>query len=141
MPVNEMGPQDVVTASPDDTVGDVADRLASETVGSVVVTEGNEPVGIVTDRDVALSVNDGGDVASQAVSEIMTEDPATLHEDDSDMDISRALGEENVRRLPVVDDDGELTGIVTMDDLVATIGEELDNVADTIEVQSPDYQP
>lgn len=136
-----MGPQDVVTASPDATVGDVVEKLEAENVGSVVVTEEHRPVGIVTDRDVAMSVNAADDVASQSVTDVMTEDPATLREDEPGMEISRTLGEENVRRIPVVDENDELTGIVTMDDLVATIGEELANVANTIEVQSPDYQP
>lgn len=71
----------------------------------------------------------------------MTEDPVTLREDEEAMEISRTINENNVRRIPVVDEDDTLTGIVTLDDLVATIGEQLDHVADTIEVQSPDYSP
>lgn len=141
MTVKDMGPQDVVTTSPDATVRDVVEQLAAENVGAVVVTEENQPVGILTDRDVALSVNDADDVATQSVNEIMTENPETIQGDEPGMEISRRLGEANVRRLPVVDENDELTGIVTMDDLVATVGEELDAVADTIEVQSPDYQP
>ena len=71
----------------------------------------------------------------------MTENPVTLPEDEEGIEISRTIDEQNVRRIPVVDDNGKLTGIVTLDDLIATIGEQLDNVADTIEVQSPDYSP
>jgi CBS domain-containing protein len=51
-----MGPDDVGTPSPDDVVGDAADALESEGVGALVVTENGEPVGMVTDRDVARSV-------------------------------------------------------------------------------------
>ncbi len=47
----------------------------------------------------------------------------------------------NVRRVPVVDENGSVAGIVTLDDLVATIGEQQDNVAETIEAQSLEYSP
>lgn len=141
MPVGDLGPDDVVTADRDSTVGDVVELLDAENVGAVVIADDDEPEGIVTDRDIALAVNESDDVASIPVEEVMTEDPVTLREDAEGIEISRVIEEHNVRRIPVVDDDGTLTGIVTLDDLVATIGEQLDNVSDTIEVQSPDYSP
>lgn len=116
MPVSHMGPSDVVT-------------------------EDAEPIGIVTDRDVALEVGEDGDPAARSVEDVMTEDPATIRADEEGVEISRVIDEHGVRRLPVVDEDGKLTGIVTLDDLVATIGEELDGVADAIEAQSPEYAP
>lgn len=141
MPVGDLGPENVVTTSRDSTLSGVSEQFAAENVGSVVVTEDDAPVGIVTDRDVALAIGGHDDVDSVSVSEVMTEDPATIDENAEAMEISRAIREHNVRRFPVVDDDGTLTGIVTLDDLIATIGEQLDNVADTVEVQSPDYNP
>ena len=51
------------------------------------------------------------------------------------------MAESEVRRLPVVDDDGALVGIATLDDVVATVGEELEGVATVIESQSPGYSP
>lgn len=141
MPVGHMGPDDVVTTAPDATIDEVVDKLEAEQVGAVVVTNDDEPVGIVTDRDIALQVTQSEDVASLSVEEVMSENPATIHEDDPAMAISQAIDEHNVRRLPVVDDQENLTGIVSLDDLVATIGEQLDNVSETIEAQSPDYQP
>lgn len=141
MPVGQLGPENVVTIEPDASLSDAVDKLESETVGALVVTEDDEPRGIVTDRDVALAVDEYENVGSEPVESVMTEDPVTLHEEEEAMEISRTIEAADVRRIPVVDDDGELTGIVTLDDLVATIGEQLDNVADTIEVQSPDYSP
>ncbi|AGB38954.1 CBS domain-containing protein [Natronococcus occultus] len=141
MPVGELGPEDVVTAQPDDDLETVAEQFAEENVGAVVVTEDEEPVGILTDRDVALAVPNSDDVGSVAVEDAMTADPAILQEDDEAIAISRAIEQHNARRFPVVDDDGALTGIVTLDDLVATIGEQLDDVAETVEVQSPGYSP
>lgn len=141
MPVGKLGPEDVVTAQRDDDLETVTGLFAEENVGAVVITEDEEPVGIVTDRDAALAIPGNDDVGSVSVEDVMTADPATLQEDDEAIEISRAIEEYNVRRFPVVDEDGALTGIVTFDDLVATIGEQLENVADTVEVQSPDYSP
>jgi CBS domain-containing protein len=141
MTVGDLGPEEVVTVDRDATVDDVVEKLGSENVGSVVVTEDDEPVGIVTDRDVALSVSASDDPASASVEDVMTEEPVTLQEDEPNVMIARAIEEHNVRRIPVVDDDGKVTGIVTLDDLVATVGEQLEQVGDTIETQSPDYEP
>lgn len=141
MPVGKLGPNDVVTANRDDTLDDAAGKLESENVGAVVVAENDQPTGLLTDRDVALAVADGDGVESTTVEEVMTEDPVTVQEDAEDVEIAEKIGETGVRRIPIVDDGGELAGIATLDDLVATIGEELDAVSRTIEKQSPDYSP
>lgn len=141
MPVGDLGPDDVVTASKDSELSEITEMLESENVGAVVITEDESPVGIVTDRDAALEIHQSDDVASVSVEEVMTEDPKTIQEGEEAIEISRAINEHNIRRFPVVDEDGTLTGIVTLDDLVATIGEQLDNVAETIESQSPEYSP
>lgn len=141
MPVGDLGPNEVVTASPDSDLEEITETLDSENVGAIVITEDDTPAGIITDRDAALAIYQHDDVASVSVKDVMTEDPATIQKDAEAIEISRAIDEYDVRRFPVVDEDGSLTGIVTFDDLVATIGEQLDNVADTIEVQSPDYSP
>ncbi|WP_254769328.1 CBS domain-containing protein [Salinilacihabitans rarus] len=141
MPVGELGPEEVVTASNESTLGEITELLDSEGVGTVVITDDGAPVGIVTDRDAALAIHQYDDVADVPVADVMTDDPVTIREDEEAIEISRAIEEHDVRRFPVVDENGKLTGIVTLDDLVATIGEQLDNVADTIEVQSPGYSP
>ncbi len=141
MPVGDLGPEEVVTVDTNATVSDAVETLESEGVGSVVVAEGGEPAGIVTDRDIALAVPQTDDIAEESVETVMTEDPETIREDAEAMELSQAIGEANVRRIPVVDENGQLTGMATLDDLVATIGEQLDNVSETIETQSPDYSP
>ena len=141
MSVGKLGPENVVTTSPDSDLEEATQTLESENVGALIVTEDDEPVGMLTDRDAALAIHDRDDVGSTSVEEVMTADPVTVSEDDDPLAISEAIEEHNVRRFPIVDDDGKLAGIATLDDLVATIGEELDNVADTIEAQSPEYSP
>ena len=141
VPVSDMASDDVVTANRDSAVGDIAEQLKSENVGAVVIADEEKPVGIVTDRDIVVAFTEHDDLRSLTADDVMTEDPATLEADEEGIEISRAIGERGVRRLPVVGDDGTVVGIVTLDDLVATIGEQLGNVADTIESQSPDYSP
>lgn len=141
MPVGDLGPEEVTTARPDSPVREVVSAMETAGVGAIVVTENDKPVGIVTDRDIALAVPDGNGIADKPVSSVMAPDPVTIREDADAMEISRTIEEHHVRRIPVVDAEGRLTGIVTLDDLVATIGEQLENVADTIEVQSPEYSP
>ncbi|ELY82638.1 CBS domain-containing protein [Natrinema gari] len=141
MSIGKLGPQAVVTTSPDSRLEEITATLESENIGSIVVTEDDEPVGMITDRDAALAIHDYDDVGSVSVEDVMTERPVTVHEDDDPVAVSEAIRDNNVRRFPVVDDDGELAGIATLDDLVATIGEELENVAATIEAQSPEYRP
>lgn len=89
----------------------------------------------------ALAIHQHDNVAGVSVQDVMSEDPATIQENEEAMEISRAIDEHNIRRFPIVDENGSLTGIVTLDDLVATIGEQMDNVTDTIEAQSPEYSP
>ncbi|SNZ16278.1 CBS domain-containing protein [Natronoarchaeum philippinense] len=141
MPVGNLGPREVVTIGQDAPLRELTETLDSAGVGSAVVTEDGAPIGIVTDRDAALAIHAHDDVASAPVEAVMTADPATISEDAEVIEIARRIDEHNVRRFPVVDDSGDLTGIVTLDDLVSTIGEQLDDVADTIEAQSPEYSP
>ncbi|MBZ6496509.1 CBS domain-containing protein [Natrinema longum] len=141
MSLGKLGPQNVVTTSPDSDLEEITATLEEENVGSVVVTEDDEPIGMLTDRDAALAIHEHDDVGSASVEDVMTDDPVTVHEDDDPLAISEAIRDNNVRGFPIVDDDGELAGIATLDDLVATIGEELENVANTIEAQSPEYSP
>ncbi len=141
MPVGDLGPDEVVTASRDSELAEITELLATENVGAIVITDDDSPVGIITDRDAALEIHQADDVGSVSVEEVMAEDPATIQADAEAIEISRAIEEHNVRRFPIVDEDGTLAGIVTLDDLVATIGEQLENVSDTIESQSPEYSP
>lgn len=141
MPVGTLATEDVQTTDRDASVRDVAKQMAESGVGSIVVVEDEKPVGIVTDRSIALAVGEHDDLGSLTVEDVMASDVATIQEDAEDMELPRMLGEEKVRRLPVVDSDGKLTGIVSLDDLVSTIGEEMEEVANVIEAQSPGYSP
>lgn len=140
MPVGHLA-VDAQTASPDTPVSELASRMADENIGDLIITEGNQPVGIVTDRDLVLAYARGEDLDALDASDVMTADPVTIHENAEDFQLPETLAESRVRRLPVVDDAGQLVGVVTLDDLVAIIGEEMKDVATVIEAQSPEFSP
>ncbi|WP_246308231.1 CBS domain-containing protein [Halorarum salinum] len=128
---------DVVTADPDERVSDVVARMAEENVGSVVVVEEGRPVGIVTDRTVALALHGTPDVAEKQVEDLVPEDLVTATTDASVFDAVDTMREAGIRRLPVVGEEGDLEGIVTLDDVVVLLCSELGDAAEVIESQMP----
>jgi len=122
---------DVATAPPDATAADLADRMAHFGIGSVVIVDGTgRPVGIVTDRDLTCRViAKGTDPNAVHASEIMSAPLVTAAPNDPiEVAIERMRGA-GVRRLPVVRD-GQLTGLVAIDDFLVELGRELDDLAE-----------
>jgi CBS domain-containing protein len=139
MTVADLMRETVVTTTRETPVNEVATAMRDETVGSVVVVEGETPVGLVTDRDVAVRIAadrlDAGEMTAEGV---MTGDPVTVDVDAGLFELSTVMCEQGVRRVPVVDD-GELAGIVTLDDLSVLLTAELSNLAGVVESESPPY--
>ncbi|MEF8976541.1 MAG: CBS domain-containing protein [Halapricum sp.] len=140
MPVKNLA-VDVITASTGASVKDLAQTMLDEELGDLVIAEDNKPVGIVTDRDIALAVARFDDLSELTAEDVMTPDPVTIHEDATAIDLPATMAEGRVRRIPVVDDEGTLVGIATLDDVVATAGEMLADAATVIESQSREFEP
>ena len=137
MAVPSLEKSNVVAVLPDTTVEEVIKMMDNQNIGSVVVLENEEPVGIVTDRDLVLKVlRPGKDRLSTVVGEVMTEDPVTLEEGMGFFVALRTMSEHEVRRLPIVDSEGKLIDIVSHDDLIRLLAEELDKLADVPEAES-----
>jgi CBS domain-containing protein len=116
----------VVVAQLDESAAEAARRLRDFHVGCVVVTRGDRSVGILTDRDLALRVvAEGRDPEKTRVSEIVTYDATTVERDAGIETAVRLMRDHGVRRLPIVTADGRVTGIVTADDLVVLLSDEL----------------
>ena len=128
---------DVVTAERDTPVATVVAQMAEDDVGSVVIVEGDSPVGIVTDRRVALALESDPDVTDRRADELIAGEFVVGSTDMSVVDVLDRLSEAGIRRLPVVDDDGALAGIVTLDDVLVHSSEELERAADVVRIQSP----
>lgn len=138
MTVRDIARRDVVSVRPGTSVEELAEVLRTERVGSAVVVEGEEPVGIVTDRDVGIGIWEHEDPAEATVADLMTPDPVTVELGEGIYDALQLASEANVRRLPVVED-GRLAGIVTLDDFVVLLAGELEAVSDVIQAESPAY--
>lgn len=124
---------DVVTAKPTDTVSDVAILMRVHRVGCVVIVDDGRPVGIITDRDLALRVLAEWRPADTRVSAVMTPDPIVADEHAGIETMLSTLRKAGARRLPLVDAGGDLVGIVTHDDLVRLLARELGEIGEGIE--------
>jgi len=121
---------------PADTVFEVAQLMKSEDVGSIPIVsdkQTNKLEGIVTDRDLAIKVvAEGRDPRNTPVREVMTTDLVTCNADDNIDDTLNLMEEHQVRRIPIVDGDGRLAGIIAQAD-VATRMEEPHKTAEMVE--------
>jgi CBS domain-containing protein len=135
--VSDLVATDIVTAHPDDAVTDVVHKMATEDVGSVVIVQRDRPVGIVTDRKITLALREKPDVSRMQVSDLMTEDLFTVSENTNAFDLIRNLSDRGIRRAPVVDEQENLQGIVSLDDVIVLLAEEFHNVGQIIRKQSP----
>ncbi|WP_394836445.1 CBS domain-containing protein [Pendulispora rubella] len=124
----------MITVSEHDSVAMAAAKLRDAHVGCVVVTRGTHPVGIVTDRDLAVRVvAEGRDPWRTLVSDIVTYDPFVVAVTDGIETALRRMREHGVRRMPIVDESGGVVGMVTADDLVLLVGREISDLCDGIQ--------
>jgi CBS domain-containing protein len=114
--------------------------MKEESVGSVIIEDDDRPVGIVTDRDLVVSVLEPrSDPSEVTAADVMTGTPVTVGLEEGIFDAIEVMNEHSIRRLPVVDSDGDIAGIVTLDDLVVMLTDELDDLSGIIEAESPPY--
>ncbi|SER86465.1 CBS domain-containing protein [Natrinema salaciae] len=139
MPIDDLSRTDVVTAEPNAPVTDLAATMDREAVGSVVITDGDSLVGIVTDRDLVVRVlADDADPSDRTAEDVMTDDLCTIDRNAGFYEAMNVMADNGVRRLPVCEGD-ELVGIITADDLTELIADEEQQLADVIRAQRPEY--
>jgi citrate synthase len=115
--VAEVMSRPALTADAGESVAAATSRMRDSGVGSVVVVEGDKPIGILTERDLVRFAAVGGDAEHSSVSDWMTRDPYTFGSGESCVEAYARLSEHGFRHIPVVDD-GALVGIVSMRDLM-----------------------
>lgn len=138
MSIGKMVTRKPITADPGDSLAKVATLMEQENVGAVVVTERRKPVGIVTDRDLALATCVRGLTPNNAIVTVMTHPVATIREGEGVLDVTEQMMEHSVRRLPIVDEHDELVGLVSADDLVPLLSRELHNIVEGIQAEIAD---
>lgn len=126
MKVKEIMTRGVEVVRPDQTVQEAASKMRALDVGPIPVVEGNKPVGIVTDRDIAIrAVAAGRDPRTTPVREIMTSGVVTCSEEDEVKDVARLMKDRQIRRVVVTAAGGQqVTGIVSLGDVAVDTSDE-----------------
>lgn len=139
MSVGRICSRSVVIASPDESVREGARRMATRNVGSLVVLDGEGvPTGILTDRDVALRcVAADLDPDSSIIGDVMTSPVETVRESVPIEDALRVMAASGARRLPVVDAEDQLVGILALDDVLELLIEETGTIGRLLQRHQP----
>lgn len=139
MTVGRICSRQVDLADLDESARAAAQRMLQRQVGSLIVVDGMRvPVGIVTDRDLVVKVMAKGLSPDEAaIRDAMTANPHYVHEDTAIEDALRLMRAGGHRRLPVVDGDGRLIGVVSVDDVLMLIAEEMQAIGRLLHRESP----
>ena len=116
--IRDLMTPDVEPIQKGDSLQHAAQRMDELNVGALPVCEGRKLVGMITDRDITVrAIAAGLSPQDTQVCDVMTEPPRCCHADESVDDVMRQMGEVQIRRLPVLDADDRLCGIVSLGDL------------------------
>jgi CBS domain-containing protein len=124
MKVSEVMTPNVQTVGPDQPVREAASFMLSADAGSIPVTEGDRLIGMITDRDIAVRGIARGYGPDTPVRELMTDDLVVVRIDDDVEEAAEKMSDAQVRRLPVIDEQEQLCGIVSLGDLSREADEE-----------------
>lgn len=134
MTAGEICNREVVICRPDDSIQEAAKLMRDQHVGDVIVAEesgnGLTPIGILTDRDLVIELlAEEIDINSVTVADVMSNKLITVKEDNAFLTTIELMRDKGIRRIPVVDRQGELVGIIAVDDLIELIAEQLTDLA------------
>lgn len=126
MSLQQFCQRSVITVSPDQTVVEACRLLAERNIGCLVVADAGKLCGILTDRDITLKViGERKDPQQTTVREIMTPHPAHITVDKTLHELTALMHTQHVRRVPIVNETQAVVGLVTLDDLLMLLSEEM----------------
>jgi CBS domain-containing protein len=129
--------RNVEVVGPDETLQRAAQMMGELNVGSLPVCSGRQLLGIITDRDITVRATAAGLVPSEAcVSDVMSDSVQCCAEGDSTDSVMQTMGDTQIRRVPVLNDDQELVGIVSLGDLATRQGGHIDTAVREISMPS-----
>jgi CBS domain-containing protein len=138
MPIDDYCEKPAATVLGSETIRAAAQQMKNAGLGSLVVVADGRPQGIVTDRDLVLgALCNRLDPGAVTVAEIASHPLVSIEQESSVGEAVRMIHQHAVRRLPVVDDKGELVGIVAADDLLSIAAEELNGLSAAVRAQRP----
>lgn len=132
MRVSEIMTKNVRTASPTATLREVGGIMREGDMGAVPIVDSGRLIGIVTDRDIVVRGVADGASSDSPIGNVMTTELFTVNPDDFVFEAIRLMGDKQVRRIPVVNADGSLAGIVAMADIALEMEDEQE-IASTLE--------
>jgi putative phosphoribosyl transferase len=137
--ISEVMTPDVTVVSPQDSIQQAAQIMRDRNIGALPVCDGQKLVGMVTDRDITIRATAGGQSPGQVrVEEVMTDDIYWCYEDQLVGEVLQQMGDSQIRRIPVVNRQKELVGVVSLGDLATRIKAHTD---DTLEDISKPSEP
>jgi len=138
MPIGDVCVRDVVVAGPETTAREAAQLMAKHHVGNLVVVQEEPkgrvvPIGIVTDRDIVRNVvAEALDARVFTLGDLGARELVTVSEDLGIFECMQHMRLHGIRRMPVVDQDGALMGIISLDDLIQLLAEEMSELGKLI---------
>lgn len=140
MSIGRICNRSVVVISPDESLREAARRMSQYNVGTLVIVDGNNvPTGIVSDRDLVVRcLAPGRDPDAMTVEEVMTTPVRRLPEETPIEDALSTMASLGVRRLPVVDRDERLAGLLSVDDVLELLTEEAESIGKLLVRYAPD---
>jgi len=121
--IRDVMTRNVEPARPEEPIQSVAQRMARGDFGFMPVCEGKKVIGTITDRDLTIRALAGAMPPSTPVGEVMTREVTVAHQDDNLEDILDKMSDEQIRRLPIVDENRELIGVISIGDLSQKVKE------------------
>lgn len=135
--IQEVMTRDVQTISTQDSVQRAAQLMDELNVGAIPVVDDGRLVGMITDRDITVrSVAVGQDPAGTRVNDVMSTDVRTCTADQGVEDVLAQMADVQIRRVPVVDGNGRVIGIVSLGDVVTKAPVEVEQTLDEISTPS-----
>lgn len=138
MNVGDFCTREVVIASRETTILEAAGLMRSHNVGDIVVVEERDgrkvPVGILTDRDIVVKLlAEGVDTGRLNTGDVMSLELHTAGEDADLLDTLQLMRRRGIRRVPVVGDGGGLIGIITLDDMIEVVAEQMNSMVSLLD--------
>jgi len=125
---------EVFTLTEGGRISEAASIMREQRIGSVVIVDESENVvGIITDRDIAMGLAFGAATADSFVSEVMSKSVQTINETMNLFEVSRFFRNTDVKRLPVINSEQRLVGIVSVDDVMSILAREMFDTCSSLE--------
>jgi CBS domain-containing protein len=130
--------RELVSCGPETTVTDAAKLMEGTNMGAVVITREGKPIGILTDRDIVLRcVAEDLDCQSTLVSDVMSSPVSCLTLDAGIFNVVQCMRRNGIRRVPIVDEQGTVVGLVSMGDVLQLLAEEIYAMSEPTAPEAP----